>query len=174
HGRVRGGMARSGIQQPGQARPGSAAAPAGRAGGSRLYVLAALLLPVAIVMLPSFVVLAIAMVPTVVAWMVDRGGRRHLAATVCSLNLAGSLYMLMALWQQQHDLPHALEVLRDVYGWLVAYGAAAMAYALHYVMPSLADAVLRLRAERRLAALERDMAALVEEWGQAVAADPEP
>lgn len=156
----------------GRTGPQAAARPS-RGGGSRLYVLAALLLPVAIMMLPSFVVLAVAMVPTLVAWMVDRGGRRRLAATVFSLNLAGSLYMLAALWEQQHDLAHALDVLRDVYGWLIAYGAAATAYALHYVMPALVEAVLRLRAEQRLAGLERGMAELVAEWGEAVAAPAE-
>lgn len=146
------------------------AAPARRrsGGSSRLYVMLALGLPVAVVMLPSFIVLAAAMLPTLVAWMIDPKGRRYLAVTVGSLNFAGSLFFLVALWSDNHDVAHAFAVLRDVYGWLVAYGAAAAGYGIHYGMPTLTNGVVRLRAAAHLNRIEREMRGLVEEWGEAV------
>jgi hypothetical protein len=128
----------------------------------------ALLLPVAIVLFPSFVVLAAAMVPTVVAWLVDPGNRRYLVATVGSLNFSGSLYFLVRLWSDNHDLAHALAVLHDAMGWLVAYGAAAIGYGVYYIMPTLSAGFVRLRAEAQLARLEREMRAVVDEWGEEV------
>ncbi len=143
---------------------------AGNASGgkSKFYVLIALGLPVAVIMLPSFVVLAAAMVPTFVAWLIDPRGRRHLAATVGSLNFAGGLFFLVQLWSDLHDLPHALGVLRDPYGWLVAYGAAAAGYGVHFTMPRLTESIVRLRASSRLGRLEKQMREMVEEWGNAV------
>lgn len=150
------------------------AAPARRrsAGGPRFYIVLALGLPLAVVMLPSFIVLAAAMAPTLVAWLVDPRGRKHLAATVGSLNFAGALYFLVALWSDDHDVAHAFAVLRDIYGWLVAYGAAAAGYGIHYGMPTLTDGIARLRAAAHLNRLEREMRGLVEEWGEPVATPP--
>ena len=150
------------------------AAPARRrsGGGSRFYIVLALGLPVAVVMLPSFIVLAAAMVPTLVAWLVDPRGRKYLAATVGSLNFAGALFFLVALWSDDHDVAHAFAVLRDIYGWLVAYGAAAAGYGIHYGMPTLTDGITRLRAAAHLNRLEREMRGLVGEWGEPVSTPP--
>lgn len=148
-------------------------APRSRA-GVRGYVVLALLLPVALVLFPSFIVLGVAMVPSVVAWLVDPGNRRYLVATVGSLNFAGALYFLVRLWSDEHDIAHAILVLRDAMGWLIAYGAAAIGYGVYYLMPALSEGIVRLRAEAQLARLERDMRALSDEWGEEVGNPPQP
>lgn len=153
-----------------RARRAATARPAGRGGSSRLYVFLALLVPTAIVLLPSFIVLAAAMVPTLVAWMVDANPRKYLAATVGAMNLAGSLFFLVTLWGNQHDVAAAVAVLHDVYGWLIAYGAAAVGYGVFYVMPTMTETLAKLSAEQRLARLDREMRQLVEEWGEPVTA----
>src|SRR3546814_16336125 len=82
-----------------------------RSGGRmKPYVMIALALPVAIVMLPTAIVLAAAMVPTMVAWVVDPKGRRYLAITVGTLNFAGPLFFLTMLWTDVNDVDHALGV----------------------------------------------------------------
>jgi hypothetical protein len=144
-----------------------------RGGSSRIYVFLAILLPAGIVLLPSFVVLLAAMVPTLVAWMIDIHPRKYLAATVGALNFAGSLYFLGRLWAWQHDMSTAIEVLGDVYGWLIAYAAAAAGYGIYYVMPSLTTRLAEFKAQHRLARLERGMSDLAEEWGDAVKSPPE-
>jgi hypothetical protein len=142
---------------------------AAKSGGkTKPYVMIALALPVAIVMLPTAIVLAAAMVPTLVAWAVDPKGRRYLAVTVGALNFAGSLFFLALLWTDVNDVPHALGVLRNIYGWLIAYGAAAAGYGVHYMMPSMTEGIVRFRAEARLGRLEKEMRETVEEWGEAV------
>lgn len=137
-------------------------------GRMKPYVVIALALPVAIVMLPTAVVLAAAMVPTMVAWVVDPRGRRYLAVTVGALNFAGSLFFLTILWTGVNDVAHAFGVLRNVYGWLIAYGAAAAGYGVHFMMPAMTERIVRFRAETRLGRLDRQMREMVEEWGEAV------
>lgn len=144
-----------------------------RGGRASLYVVLALGLPVAIVLLPSFIVLAALMAPTLVAWLIDPRGERFLTATVGSLNFAGSLYLLTLLWNDNHDVAHAVAALHNVYGWLIAYSAAAMGYGIHYFMPTLSEVFVRLRADAQLAQLDREMQALVEEWGEEVGRPPE-
>ena len=139
-----------------------------KGGKSKFYVMIALGLPVAIIMLPSFIVLVAAMVPTMVAWVIDPRGKRYLAMTVGALNFAGSLFFLVQLWSELHDVPHALGVLRDPYGWLIAYGAAAAGYAVHFTTPRLTESIVRFRAAARLGRLEKQMRETVEEWGNAV------
>lgn len=142
---------------------------AARNGGRmKPYVMIALALPVAIVMLPTAIVLAAAMVPTMVAWVVDPRGRRYLAVTVGALNFAGSLFFLAILWTDVNDVAHAFGVLRNVYGWLIAYGAAALGYGVHFMMPSMTDGIVRFRAETRLGRLDKQMREMVEEWGEAI------
>lgn len=132
------------------------------------YVMIALALPVAIVMLPTAIVLAAAMVPTMVAWVVDPKGRRYLAITVGTLNFAGSLFFLTILWTDVNDIAHALGVLRNIYGWLIAYGAAAVGYGVHFMMPAMTEGIVRFRAETRLGRLDKQMREMVEEWGEAI------
>ena len=139
-----------------------------KGGKSRLYVALALAVPVAIVMLPSAIVLGAAMVPTMVAWLVDPSGRRYLAVTVGALNFAGSLYFLNALWMDVHDVSHAFAVLRNVYGWLIAYGAAAAGYGVHYLMPGLTESIVRFRVDARMKRLDKRMRDIADEWGDAV------
>lgn len=151
-----------------KAKFGSTGATARKGGKSTTYLVIALMVPVAVVMLPSAIVLAAAMVPTMVAWVVDPRGKRYLAVTVGALNFAGSLFFLALLWTDVNDVPHAFGVLRNVYGWLVAYGAAAAGYGFHFMMPSIAEGIMRFRAEARLGRLEKQMREMVEEWGEAV------
>lgn len=149
-------------------RQGVGRTAAQKGGGARVYLLLALLLPAAVVLLPSAMLLSAAMLPTLVAWIVDGNPRKQLAATVGGLNFAGALYFLARLWTWQHDVATALELLGDVYGWLIAYGAAAAGYGVYYATPSLTARVAELRAQRRLSRVERAMQDLVEEWGEPV------
>jgi hypothetical protein len=147
------------LRKPGSARKG---------GKSKTYVMIALALPVAIIMLPSAIVLAAAMVPTMVAWVIDPKGKRFLMATVGAMNFAGSLFFLVLLWADIPDLQHALHVLRNIYGWLIAYGAAAVGYGVHFMMPRATESIVRYRAASRLGKLEKHMKEMVDEWGAAV------
>jgi len=145
-------------------RPGGKA----RGGKSKTYVMIALAVPVAVIMLPSAIVLAAAMVPTMVAWVIDPSGKRYLVATVGAMNFAGALFFLVLLWADIPDVQHALHVLRNLYGWLIAYGAAAVGYGVHFMMPRLTESIVRFRASSRLGKLEKHMKEMVDEWGAAV------
>ena len=165
-------MAHSQFRLAQAGRQGLGRTTAQRGGGTRFYLLLALLLPAGVVLLPSALLLSAALLPTLVAWIVDPNPRKQLATTVGGLNFTGALYFLGHLWSWRHDLATALELLGDVYGWLIAYAAAAAGYGLHYAMPRLMARVAELQAQRRLSAVEGAMQDLVEEWGEPVSQPP--
>ena len=132
-------------------------------------ILLAVLLPAVIVLLPTCVVLAAGMMPTAIAWCVDRAPQKHLAVSVGALNFCGSLVFVFELLERGHYLPFAFEVLGDPFGWLVALGAAAIGWGLYQAMPSLSANLAAMKEHARLAELAKLQKNLIEEWGDDVA-----
>ena len=64
-------------------------------GTGKLVVTGLFMLPVVAVLLPSCIVLVVNMVPTIVAYVVDRSHEKYLAITVGLLNICGALPSLV-------------------------------------------------------------------------------
>ena len=96
-----------------KAKPGvaPAAPPAPKKRGPWLYV--SLAMPLALVLLPSTIVLMVAMVPTLVARIVDPAPGRQLTVTVGSLNFAGSLWFMHDLWSAASEIARLAEAARS-------------------------------------------------------------
>lgn len=119
--------------------------------------------------LPTLLLLVAGMVPTVVAVIVDRRGDRLAPLAVGSLNFAGLFPSFLALWTQGHGLGGVTRVMADPYTWLMAFGAAAIGWALVLGLPWIVETVLAFRNEAEIRRLRNRQAALVAEWGPEVA-----
>ena len=115
--------------------------------------------------LPLCVVLAAGMLPTGVAFMVDRHPR-YLTWTVGASNLAGMMWPVAALLRTDPVLGGALHMLGDPRNWLVMYGGAAIGWGLNEAMPVLARVILEFRASEAERKLRRRAAEIAEEWGE--------
>lgn len=130
-----------------------------------------LILPAALVVLPTSVLFGLGMIPTIVAYAVDRSSEKSAPITVGGLNFCGCLPYVIDLWKHSGTLTAALKVFSDPLAWLVMYGAAAVGWAFYYgIPPAVANAEL-LRSERRVDVLKQRKVALVQEWGPNVAGD---
>ena len=83
-------------------------------------LLLVLLLPAAALMAPIAIVMVAALVPTVVARIVDSNPNRYLTFTVLGLNLVGSLYFVHQVLTKGNSLEVVAMVLQDSIGWLAA------------------------------------------------------
>ena len=83
-------------------------------GTGKLVMTGLLLLPVVAVLLPSCIVLTVNMVPTFVAYMVDKSHEKYLAITVGLLNACGALPALAELWMQGQSYDAALARISQV------------------------------------------------------------
>lgn len=123
----------------------------------------------AIFLFGTFIVLMVMMLPTVVAFFVDRSPKKYLARCVGSINVCGTLPGLLDLWLQGQTVAAAGAILSDVFYWLYAYGAAALGWALFTGVPSLIASYVSVKAQRRVAEMRAKQQKLVEEWGEEVA-----
>lgn len=131
----------------------------------------ALLVPAALVLLPTCILLAPAMLPTAVAFYVDRSRDKGLALSVGPLNLCGALFFLTELWRRGHNFQTAFSLLGDPLGWLAAFAGAALGWTIYLAMPLLVARIMAAKQQLRLTQLRASQKALVEEWGEAVAED---
>jgi hypothetical protein len=151
-----------------KAKPAAAAAApqAPKKRGNWLYV--CLAMPVALALLPSTLVLLVAMVPTLVARVVDPAPGRQLTITVGSLNFAGSLWFMSDLWSAGQSFSAIAPTLSDMIGWLAALVGAGMGWAIYSLMPIVTRSVATTKSALRLRSVRKSQEDLVAEWGEPV------
>ena len=140
----------------------------GGKGSGKLIVTGVLMLPVIAVLMPSFIVLAINMAPAIVAYAVDRTREKYLAVTVGLLNFCGTLPAEVALWQRGQTYDAAMDIASDAFFWLVAYGAAALGWAIYLMIPPILGHYYEITSHARLQSHQRKQQALIEAWGEEV------
>jgi hypothetical protein len=127
-----------------------------------------ILCPAGLIFLPSTILLALGMIPTVVAYVVDRDPDKTAPMTVGGLNFAGVVAFLINLWQAGHSMAALSKVLTDPFAWLVMYGAAGLGWAIYYGVPPAVVGWVVLRAESRIAQRIEEQRELVDLWGTEV------
>lgn len=137
-------------------------------GTGKLAMTGLLMLPVVAVLLPSCIVLAVNMVPTIVAFVVDRSREKYLAIAVGLLNICGAVPALVALWQQGQSYDAALDISSNPFHWLMAYGAAAIGWTVYLVLPPILGHYYAITSQARLLSHRRKQQILVEAWGEEV------
>ncbi|MCC7166912.1 MAG: acyl-CoA synthetase [Rhodospirillales bacterium] len=140
--------------------------PAGRKSkGMVTMILLVIGLPSIILFLPTWIFLGLAMLPTGVAFLVDRSKNRLAWISVAGMNLAGISYYLLNLWFGGHTVEHAVKMLANVFDLVVMYGSAAFGWILHKSLPPVVGAYLDVNAQHRLSALKATQRKLLAEWG---------
>ncbi|MDX2145312.1 MAG: hypothetical protein SFV19_18310 [Rhodospirillaceae bacterium] len=151
------------------ARPPSAPSPSvsgatakGRS-NAFLYVLIAAMVSFAII--PTIVVLSVMMLPTAVAFLIERGKGYYAVVTIGSLNLAGTSPYLVELWFKDHTVDGAMDVITNIWAYLIVYSAAGFGWAVYSTMPAVVASFMAMGAGRRIAALREQQKDLVQKWG---------
>ena len=132
-------------------------------------LLLVLLLLAAFLMAPIAIVMVAALVPTVVARIVDSNPNRYLTFTVLGLNLVGSLYFVHQVLTKGNSLEVVAMVLQDSIGWLAALSGAGCGWLLFVAVPPLIAKVAEAQSGLRLRRVHRDQTQLINEWGEVVA-----
>jgi hypothetical protein len=128
-------------------------------------VVLCLLLMVGGIAAPALTVLALAgMLPTAVAWMIDRYRPRYLAMAVAMTNFAGVLPILL-MQKAGAGLDTVERVMADPFAWLAMYGGAGVGWLLLAVAPAFSRAMLQANTAMQHERLRRVAALLRQEWG---------
>lgn len=158
-----------------QAQSSNAASNAGAPQGKpfKPALLLVLLLPVAVLMAPTAIVLLAALMPTYAARLMDSSPGKFLTWTVLGMNIVGAIYFLHELWTLGEDFGAIAIVLGDPIGWLAVFAAAGSGWGLYLLMPLATARMAATQSALRMRRVERDIARLTEEWGPGVAGERE-
>ena len=118
--------------------------------------------------LPTTMVLAIGMAPTLGAFFADKTPGRYLTKCVAGMNFAGVIPSLYHLWITGHDLKTANDIVTDLYTWLLMYCAGGMGWLLFLGLPGAVAVFRSLNASRRIYFLREKQKSLINEWGDCI------
>ena len=144
-----------------------------KAGGSSTgQAVAWVIAPVlGVVALPTLILLAVGMLPTVVSYfIVDRHPSKYTTRTIGYLNFAGCLPYALDIWQSGgvFDFEVVFEILTDPLSLLVMYTAAATGWIVFASAPPVVAAYLTVTSEIKTKTFEARQQELVEDWGRNV------
>lgn len=125
---------------------------------------------VAMVSFPGMVILVIVgMVPTLVAFMIDRAPKKYAAFCVAGMNLSGVFPAVIDLWQGSNDIKAAMGTITNVFELTVMYAAAAFGWLIYMAIPPVVAALMAVAAQQRIMQLRASQRELINEWGQDIA-----
>jgi len=120
--------------------------------------------------LPTMLVVAVGLLPTVVALLVDVHPRKYAAWSVAFFNLAGLMPYLGDLWMKHNTIEGAIGVLTDILAWLVIYASASAGWMVYKGMPVVGGIILEIKTRDQIRRLKAERQKLIQEWGQEQAA----
>lgn len=126
------------------------------------------LLGVVVFALPTVIVIAAGMTPSLVAALIPSDGRRLSVAPVAIMNLAGIASVLGTLWRSDHSIAGAIATLSSPISWLIILAAAGLGHAVRSIFPNIATSVMERSAENRVRVLKTEQREIVAEWGAEV------
>ena len=123
---------------------------------------------VALLFVPTTIIILCGMAPTVAAAMVDISKRKYKTMTIGLLNFAGCSYSLLLLWTTGHTLDNALSIILNTQNMLIILFSAAGGYMVEIAMTGLVSSVLAERARGRIKSIEKRQKELEIKWGEEV------
>jgi hypothetical protein len=139
------------------------------------FVLYALLaVAVGAMIVPTVIVLSVALVPTAVAFIMERKNGYYGGLTVGAMNMAGTVPYLTDLWFHDHSIAAATHIVTSVLAWAVFYASAAAGWAIYAVTPNIVSSFIAMTAGRQITSLRAKERELVQIWGPDVEASYEP
>lgn len=126
------------------------------------------LLMLTTVFMPTSLVLAAALLPTIFAFLFDRTHGKSFTLTIGMLNLTATVPSLIKLWSTTHSISTANEILADPAVWLTTLGASGVGWLVFLAMPPIIKAYYDIVTVTRIRTLQERQAKLREDWGDDV------
>lgn len=119
---------------------------------------------------PTMIILFFGLLPTVVAYIIDRTKGRTATFCVGGINFVGVFPYIITLWTDTNTVGAAMAFVSDIFVMLVMYSSAAFGWLLFLAMPTVVSSFVLVLQQRKVAQLRAEQKELIEEWGPEVAA----
>lgn len=137
-------------------------------GGTNKIVVMLILAALVPFSLPTVIILSFTMLPTLAAWVSEKGAHKYAWLCVGGLNFAGIVPFLFTLWFGVHTIDESFDMLSEGGVLLWAYGAAGFGWLLYMGMPPIVSSWLKFTTEHRISGMKAAQKKLIEEWGDEV------
>ncbi len=134
----------------------------------RFILIAFMLVIVSFLFWESASLFWIGMLPTGVAWIIDRSRQKSKTLTVGAMNFAGCFPYLMSIWMAFDPAVLSARYLDDPLTIIVIYGAAFVGYVINYLSVSGFSAYAVQRAKDQILKIDKEKKALEQRWGKKV------
>lgn len=114
------------------------------------------------------VVLAVGMIPTFVAAIVDRTEGKMRTLTIGAINFAGCAPFMLEIFNKGNNIEVAINYIIQPRTIVVIYFAAAMGYLIDWAMTGIVSSVMVQKSKNRLKEIKKEQELLAERWGQEV------
>lgn len=121
-----------------------------------------------LVMMETTLILLVGMLPTLVAFFIDRTTEKTRVLTVGAMNAAGCAPFVLQLWTTQNSMNSALSIITDPRTIIVMYCAAGVGYIVDWAISGLVGSIMVQRGTMRRNHIAKRQADLVERWGPEV------
>jgi len=123
---------------------------------------------VAIFFFSTTILLFVGMLPTLIAYMVDKLPGKSKTFTIGVMNFSGCFFFLLEAWKHPGDVDFALQLLSNPVTIIVMYGVASIGYFIDYVVTAGVSAVLIQKSKIRVVKIEEEKKVIETRWGAEV------
>jgi len=111
---------------------------------------------------------ALALLPSIVVYYVDRTSSRYIFHTVFACNLAATLPALGHIVKNGVSDAEVQAVMSNGLNWIIIYGTAGFGWLLVYAAPIFSRGIINMMHQRQINQLERTQKRIISEWGAEV------
>ncbi len=128
----------------------------------------AIIVPTAIILLPTTVLLVVGLLPAIVAAFTERDPEPYKAITIGAPNLCGVLPFALDMWTGVHSLNVAIGFISNGLNIIQMWWPAVIGWGVYLIIPPAVVSVMSLRNELDIKHLRQRQQELLDEWGRAV------
>ena len=123
--------------------------------------------------LPSLIVLTVGLLPTGVAFIIDRSDQKSGTFCVGGMNISGVVPFIFKLWSDNHTIVVAIEIVSDIFSLLIMYAAAGLGWIMFLTVPPIIASFLSVISQTRVKVLKASQNKILDEWGPEIATNSE-
>lgn len=137
-------------------------------GGVNKMVIIGLLAAAIPFSLPTCMVLGVGMLPTLGAYVSEKGDDRYAFLCVGGANFAVLVPYLLGMWFGVQSIDEATRLLTESSMLLWAYLAASVGWVIYKAMPPIISGWLSMNTHKRINGLKAAQRKLIDDWGDGV------
>ncbi|MCB2102580.1 MAG: hypothetical protein KDE22_17010 [Rhodobacterales bacterium] len=132
------------------------------------FLIMAALVLVCVFFTHTVLLVGVGLIPTFVAFIIDRSPQKYATLCVGGLNISGVFPYLLDLWIGSNDMTMARAIVTDPYSLMIMYATAGFGWMLYLALPPVLASILMILAQKKVAQLRTQQREILEEWGDGI------